>query len=326
MTMTVAASARAPARHAPSARMWAASFAAIHDRAVIANALIFGALAPVVWRADPHALAVGVAALALLGFPHGGADDRVARSLLRPAWGRAWLVVFAVPYLVLAGAVMLAAWVLPGWSALAFVLVASFHFGWEETLPRHAGDTRRRDTVSIIALGGMPFALPLLFHPEGTSDFLYLLSGTRWPMAPLGAGALLWSAAFVLHVAGIVRTGDARRREGAALAALALALALLPPLAGFALFFLTVHVPRHTAYLARRHAPSESGRARSFALRAGLAMSLAALPLVVAVWWVMPEPGPERFVRAVFWSTWALTLPHVLLSLLEARAGRAPLA
>ena len=171
----------------------------------------------------------------------------------------------------------------------------------------------------------MPFALPLLFHPEGTSDFLHLLSGTRWPMAPFGAAAFVWAAAFVLHVAGRMRANDARRREGAALAALALALALLPPLPGFALFFLTVHVPRHTAHLARRYAPFEPERARIFALKAGMAMSLAALPFVVAVWWVMPEPGPDRFVRAVFWSTWALTMPHVLLSLWDARAGKASL-
>ena len=46
MTMVDAPAAHAPARDDLASRMWAAPFAATHDHAVIAVALILGASAP----------------------------------------------------------------------------------------------------------------------------------------------------------------------------------------------------------------------------------------------------------------------------------------
>ena len=281
-------------------------------------ALVAVVLAGLLWQVDPAVLAVWIAALAWLGMPHGAADDRIARPLLRPVLGRLWLPVFFVGYLTIAAMVMVVWACVPGLNALAFLVVAALHFGIEETNPRYPGEVRRHDIVEIAARGGLPFALPFLLHPDRTGAFLATLTGGAWPEASIRALALLW---IPLAAWAVLR---ARRNMGAGavrLLALAAAMAALPPLAAFLLYYLAVHVPLHMAQLARRHDAGDAGAGWTFALRAGLPMTLAAVPLFALVFWSLDGDTGTRFVRATFMGIWALTLPHVLLDLWDARHG-----
>lgn len=282
-------------------------------------ALAAVALAGTLWRVDPAILAIWVAALAWLGMPHGAADDRIARPLLRPIFGRLWLPTFFAAFLGIAGAVVVAWIVVLGLNVLAFLLVAALHFGTEETDPRHADDARRRDLLEIVARGGLPFALPFLIHPDRTGTFLSTLTGGAWPEVGVRALSVLWVFSAIWAGARVGRDGRIDRLVR--WLPMVPAIACLPPLAAFLLYYLTVHEPLHTAELARRHDAEDAGTGWAFALRAGLPMTLAAVPLFAALFWSLDGDAGTRFARATFMGIWALTLPHVLLDLWDARSG-----
>jgi Brp/Blh family beta-carotene 15,15'-monooxygenase len=283
--------------------------------------------APLVWAVDPPTLALWAAALAWIGMPHGGADDVVATPLMRPLLGRLWYPAFTVAYLTVALVVLTGVFLFPVVSAALFVAVAAVHFGLEDTNPRWAGDRRARDAVEVVAQGGAPFFLPLLLHPERTGAFLSLLTGSTWAYEAMTALALVWLAAFAAFWLRRIRPwfcrGDVEPlRSAAPVAALTAAFLVLPPLAAFTLFFLAVHVPRHTAGLARRHSPGCPRRGLRFARRAGMWMTVMTVPLIAALMLAMEGTLAERFVRATFWGIWALTVPHVMLDCADRRWGR----
>ncbi|CUH39676.1 beta-carotene 15,15'-monooxygenase, Brp/Blh family [Jannaschia seosinensis] len=307
-------------------RRWAPVFAARHDRLILFLPLVALIAAPLLWRYEPAALAVPAAWLVWLGMPHGGADDAVAKPMMRPIFGRLWLPVFAGAYLLVSASVLVGVIFAPVVSVALFVTVAAVHFGLEDTNARWAGDSRRRDAVEVVAQGGVPFFLPLLLHPDRTGAFLSLLTGGVWPRAALTALGFVWLAAFAAFWGRRIYPLLARRdwvplRAAAPVAALTLSFVFLPPLAAFTVYFLTVHVPRHTAELARRHAPTDRVRAWSFARRAGIAMTLLVLPLAFIAFVVLHGPPAERFVLVTFWGIWALTVPHMMLYCADRRWG-----
>lgn len=72
----------------------------------------------------PSSTLVALAAIIVLGVPHGALDGEIARDVVRPRFGRLWFPVFAAPYLALS-AMVLAAWHLFPLATLAGFLAAS---------------------------------------------------------------------------------------------------------------------------------------------------------------------------------------------------------
>ena len=131
---------------------------------------------------------VALTAVIVLGVPHGALDGAVAAPLLRPRWGRAWFPVFAVPYLGLAGGVLLTWQLMPLATLAAFLAVSVLHFGAEDAGPGRP--------VEALVRGGLPVALPALLHPEATARVFAVVA--RVPMAELPAW---WSVAAWLWLA-----------------------------------------------------------------------------------------------------------------------------
>ena len=309
-------------------RPWAEAFERRHPAVIALAALAALPAAPWLWSAPPGALAVGATAAVLIGVPHGAVDHRVARPMLRPwleravgarlgaRWvGPAWFGAFAAAYLGLAAAI-LAAWVMaPAWSLVAFLLVSVLHFGTE--------DAEGRGPLPVLARGGAPVALPILLHPERTARFFEVLGGGDAAFAGLTVAAWAWAPLGAAHLADAIR----RRRgsEAAEMGAVGLAFAALPPLAGFAFYFLVVHSPRHMAELARRHAPGDARGGWLWALRRAAPLSAATFAIGAALVWGLEGTFEERFLRATFWGLAALTVPHMILHHLDRRRGGARL-
>lgn len=251
----------------------------------------------------------GAAALTLLGLPHGAVDHRVARPLLHPVFGRGWFMIFTFAYLGLAGFVLLewAAWPVAG--LIVFLVVSAFHFGSEDAVGR--------GTMAIAARGGLPIAAPILFHLEETERFFAILGGTPSVFDALIIASLIWLPTLPIHLL----SKDTSRGERLEMAAILVVFAALPPLAGFAFYFLAVHSPRHAAELAARRDPASVTRGWGWALWSSVPLTLAALFLGALLFTQLSGTTTERFVRAVFWGLGALTVPHLILQAIDRRAG-----
>ena len=261
----------------------------------------------------PQSLAwlVALTAVILLGVPHGALDGEVARPLLRPRFGWAWFAVFALPYLSLSAAVLLAWRAVPEATLAAFLAASVLHFGAEDAGPGRF--------LEALARGGLPIALPVLLHPAAVAHIFAVVTLAPMPVVPpwLYVGALAW--ALLLPAALMVMLLEERRCALAELALLALCFTLLPPLTAFALYFVALHAPRHMAALAAH--PRRAPRVRSLraAVRRSLPVTALTLLLGAALWPLFPGPAPERLLALTLQGLAALTLPHLLLEWLVSR-------
>lgn len=184
---------------------------------------------------------VALAAVIVLGVPHGALDGAVAAPLLRPRYGRTWFGMFAVPYLGLSALVLLVWQVAPMTTLANFLAVSVLHFGEEDAGPGRP--------FEILVRGGAPIALPALLRPEETAEVFAVVARVSMPLLPewWTVAAWLW---LTLAVAWLLR--QPRRREVLIeILILAAAFRLLPPLTAFALYFVGLHAPRHMSALIR---------------------------------------------------------------------------
>ncbi len=254
-----------------------------------------------------------LAVIILLGVPHGALDGEIARPFMRPVFGRAWFLVFALPYLGLSACV-LAAWRIAPMPTLAGFLAASvWHFGTEDAGPR---------PLEALVRGGLPVALPVLLHPAATAHLLGLVAMHPLPELPgwLLAGSRAWVLAALLWAGRSAAHG----RTAALIepACLLLLFAALPPLAGFAAYFVCFHAPRHTRALVQ---DARAPRVRTMADARRRSAPVTALTILIGagLWRWFPGDAPDRLLALTIEGLAALTLPHMLLDALTSwRAAR----
>jgi Brp/Blh family beta-carotene 15,15'-monooxygenase len=249
-------------------------------------------------------LSIDLAFILLLGLPHGALDVELARHLLRRRWRKSWFTIFAIPYLTLAGGVLLAWHFLPVLTLGFFLAMSVLHFG----------EDRRLNLWQVMAKGGAPIALPILFHPAETVALLNVFA-----QAPLGNFALWLNVAAYLWLGlfGILSLWSFNRQAGILLReviVLALLYAVFPPLPALTLYFVCYHSPSHVQELIadRVNTPRITSIRQAILFSApvtGLTLLLGAtlLPLYHGPWLV-------RMTALTFQGLAALTLPHMLLN------------
>lgn len=251
----------------------------------------------------PRTLAA-LAAIILLGVPHGALDGEIARSLLRPRFGRSWFGVFAVPYLLLAALVLLAWHLAPVPTLAAFLLASVWHFGSEET-----GSAAPFD---IIAAGGLPIALAVLTHPTATAAIFATVSQTTMIRPPLWlwSASLFWIAPATLRTIRLLRAHQDRQLIMPAV--LVLVFVALPPLTAFAIYFVCVHAPAHIAAVIAHRTRAPRVRTGADAVRLALPVTGLTLLLGACLWPVYSGPVETRLLCLTIQGLAALTLPHML--------------
>ena len=304
-------------------------------------------------------VALLVAAVALLGLPHGAFDAVIGEEAFRPRLGRGWGVAFSAGYLGSAGLVV-GLWVVaPPVALAAFFAAAAWHFGTTDAgghgSPAHGRPAARERVfraADAAARGVLTIAAPSAFHPAEVARLLRwtMPGGAAW-MTPefagrAGAAALLvvapvlvastaWHATRAGRLrAGRLRAGSGveRWRHGLAAAEPAVLVGLFaaaPPLVAFVVYFCGLHSVRHELHLVGRVAAESPGRTvggslRWVVARAAPATAVTIVGAGVAFAWLLRSGGAAgdpsaSAVRVVFVGLSALTVPHMLL---EAWADR----
>ena len=243
-------------------------------------------------------------AIIVLGVPHGALDGEIARSVLRPRLGWAWFPVFALPYLALFALVLLSWRIAPIPTLAAFLAASVWHFGSED-----APGT----LIEAVVRGGLPIALPTLVHPTATTYMFATIAAAPLPQPP----EWLWDASVLWLALAAIWAGSAllRRDERALLvpALLAGVSIALPPLTAFAIYFVCVHAPAHTAALIRD--PVRAPRVHDGSSAILLALPITGLTLLIgaALWPFYFGSPPQRLLCLTLQGLAALTLPHMLL-------------
>lgn len=244
-------------------------------------------------------------AVIVLGVPHGALDGEIARAVLRPRFGWAWFPVFSLPYLSLFALVLLAWHLAPVATLAAFLAASVWHFGTEDAGPGAY--------FEAVIRGGLPIAAPMLIHPAATTAVFATVAGTQLPQPPewLWVASLAWLGLAVAWATHTVSRGHGRALVVPCL--LTGVFVVLPPLTAFAIYFVGVHAPAHTAALIRNRVRAPRVRDGRSAILLALPITALTLLIGAGLWPLYSGAVPERLLSLTLQVLAALTLPHMLL-------------
>jgi beta-carotene 15,15'-dioxygenase len=179
------------------------------------------------------------AALLIIGLPHGSFDFQVLRESAKTSRVR---LAFAVSAYLGFAAATYVFWTLSGIAALGgFLAISILHFeeDWRDTGPSNQRFLTLAIPISLISL-------PALSHPDALRHIFAGLAGQ--PGAASIVDVLMMICPVASCVAAIAVTSAwmrGERTQAIATMLSLLAMIVLPPIAGFAIFFCVVHSPRH---------------------------------------------------------------------------------
>ncbi len=255
------------------------------------------------------ATVAALAAVILLGVPHGALDGEIARTAMRPRWGRWWFPAFALPYLTLSAAVLLAwrLWPLP--TLAGFLALSVLHFGAE--------DAPHGTWAERLVRGGLPIAPAVLLQPSATAALFGAVADVPLAGPPgwLACGAWLWLIAAAVWLWRDRPGTAALLQPGLVIAGYA----VLPPITAFALYFICIHAPAHVAGVIADMGRAPRVRSNRDANRLALPLTGLTLLLGTALWFSYAGPAPDRLLELTIQGLAALTLPHMLLDWWTAR-------
>ncbi len=261
-------------------------------------------------RGGPGQIVVMSVLVALLGLPHGALDPLVVlRSRLYRGWPS--LVLFLIAYTALS-ALVVGLWLLaPVASLVGFLMVSAAHFG---------GDWNTGRPAAIRVLTGVALlSLPAFRDAEHVAQLYSILSG------PGARVVAMWQAEAgpILLICLLVAAAIASRtrlHESVELVVVATLALTTPPLVFFTLYFCLLHSARHL----REGFAMERAALRRPAARA-LVGGATLLPMFIAVGLLIGDTSDvldDRLLQIVFIGLAALTVPHMVVVTLSARAAQ----
>ena len=257
---------------------------------------------------------IAIAAILLIGVPHGGMDGAIARRAGWPAGMLSW-ILFHLAYLLLAVSVAFVWWLYPLPSLIFFLAISALHFGSSDI--RHISAPSSRDTwLPLLAHGGLVVIAIPGFQGSAVEPLFAVLVGKEnslWLLQQIDSLLLPW--AVLLFAYGIYSLFQPRWRWTLFNLALLTALAyLLPPLVSFALYFCLWHSRRHMQQTWRAIAPEQRRRSAIETLVYSLLAFVAAgLFFVVQTQNGSASGITPTLLQLTFVGLAALTVPHMLL-------------
>ncbi|MEK9574018.1 MAG: Brp/Blh family beta-carotene 15,15'-dioxygenase [Candidatus Puniceispirillaceae bacterium] len=257
-------------------------------------------------------------AVMAIGLPHGAFDGAIAFFL---GAGRSVMKMtgFLVAYSLLAG-LYIGFWAfLPMLALGLFLILSIIHFGSGDIQPFAAAPAgkwgRALTAVRITTHGGIVgIVLPAL-HMQEVAGLYAALTGTNAEILMAMTALLLpvWMAGFAIYVLASLRYGALRGAiiEIGVLCCLA---GLLPPLAGFAVYFCLVHSRRHFLFI---WTAMQEMLSRQKILTIAILLTLATWIAAGLAFYLQRDlaalSASEAGLRTVFIALAALTVPHMLL-------------
>ena len=245
-----------------------------------------------------------VAAAAILfiggGLPHGAYDIALLRrtGLLNPAG-----LMLAVGGYIAVAALMVLLWALvPLAALLLFLAIAAVHFGEDwQMLDEH---------LLRVAAGAAVIGAATIGHPAQVSALFVEMSDARATIVAQLVTAAAPVALLVTAVGIVVAWQSGSRQWAVAMTLCLILLIALPPVAGFALFFVFLHSPRHLAQT----------RLVLYDMTVNRWIGTGALLSGIAIlgWWGLQSVAPSHVAPAMvaqaFQLLAAVAVPHLLLS------------
>jgi len=240
----------------------------------------------------------------IIGIPHGYFDFLIAKKLFSKY--SYWLQKFITIYLSISVAYLLI-WVLsPAFALIAFLLMAIYHFGQEET-----EDIYDNSKLLLITLGSVPVIAPILFQTNEVFSLFNILLNQQIASPSLPAVKYF----YILLLAIIILLRSKKLLPLYSL--LIINFIYLPPLISFILYFCFHHSLRH--YLQSLSDSNLFPKLISIKNITILFLILTMLFTAGSIYLLSVYSSfslEEIVIKYIFISLACLTLPHLLLNII----------
>lgn len=249
----------------------------------------------------------------LVGIPHGGLDLRLAQTLLRPSYGKQWLVVFLTWYIAMMVMVLAAWWLAPLATLIGFVMLSAIHFGLADL-----GEDPPGGWLAALFPGGLVIWIPALAQP---AEFGQLASwvlpngqlSLETPNFSLFQGLLLGSS--ILGIA----LGFARSlTTGFTLLGFLCLFITAPPLVSFMIYFCFWHSVKELISASYQMDPSNLLLGLKLVIIRTLTPTMSALLIFVFIYVALISHATldRSLIQCIFLGLSAIAVPHILFHLL----------
>ncbi|MDC0158387.1 Brp/Blh family beta-carotene 15,15'-dioxygenase [Rhodospirillaceae bacterium] len=246
---------------------------------------------------------VPLSLILLAGIPHGAADILIARRMIRSNY--LWLSLFSISYLFIAAFIVVIWFLVPLSSLIMFLIISISHFGLMDTKKTKTLPFRY---LRVIIYGSTPIIIPATFHTIDVNNlFALLIFEENTVLATFIANLFpIW---FLSCVIFFVAGGKSLKYQFLEILLLAVVLAYLPPLWGFAVYFCVVHSSRHIQQLLN----SLGSLNYNDYLFLTVTVLMSILTIIIGAFHFSSETFDIGIIKATFISLAALTVPHMLL-------------
>lgn len=258
----------------------------------------------------------------VIGIPHGAVDHLITV----PKFASLKMALFLTAYL---GVVGLAIWAIMSSNLLGFqivVLMSALHFGLGDAafvseLDRRQGKTFGSEKiVYLVASGFTPVLVPLV--SDGSASALEAVNPVLVNWAGATTEFLLFAMVGFTLLAIFWMLAKRRRQEALDLTLLLTISLVAPPLVAFGFYFGLWHALRHTGRVSLEletarngHAAGKPGTAFLRAVLAGVPALFIVVAFTLVLGWTTGFALPTDFIWYLLVVIWALTVPHMALTL-----------
>ena len=281
----------------------------VHPVFWIAAIALIGAVACGAPLAGPAASAAATVVFIAGGLPHGAYDIALLRRAVVLDGSALTLAVGG--YIAIAVAMATMWFTLPLVALVLFLAVAAVHFGEDWAM--------LDEPFLRVAAGAAVIAAPTIGHAAAVAALFVAMSDERAAAVARIVAAAAPVALLMTAVGVAVAWREGSRAWAGAMALCLILLLILPPVAGFALFFVFLHSPRHLAEA--RTALDDMTGARWLAT--GGLLSGAAIVGWLGLETLAPRAIGATMAARAFQLLASVAVPHLLLSRwLDARVNR----
>ena len=252
----------------------------------------------------------------LIGIPHGFFDFSVGKKLLKK-FSELWLIYFIVLY-VLISMIYFLIWIkFPGIALIFFLLIASYHFGYEEYNYLNKSDHIIYD-INMIIRGIIIVFSPILFHYDQVSHLFSILVG--YDLSTFSFSYTQKALFIILSVFHIL-FGKNENAFGKVESLIYLTnFILLPPLISFILYFCFSHAIKHfleSIYVSRNVPSNFSTKGFLFLIVISSLFFSTAFVMLMSNY--LGESISKSIIKFIFILLACLTLPHMIFNMIPSK-------
>ena len=261
----------------------------------------------------------------ILGVSHGALDNFRGKNLFQPILKKNWFIFFYPGYILLSLMVIFCWTIFPAITLLLFLVVASYHFGEEDLRFFFKGKGYFFNLASFLK-GLLIITLSFHYSHETTVVFFEYLMVPQIEYEKLTKfKSLLFSANLIFLIISLIYLFRKQINKLVLILFeiifILLSFIYLPLILAFSMYFCFLHSSKHIVGLARELDSQNIRNGLKLFIVKAVPLTLLTAFFAFLSLYFLDQNINENIIKIIFIGLASLTLPHILLEILDRKNG-----